>query len=206
MLGNAARPHVLLQTCQTHRTPKDDVMTDFIVTQGTVDTAVIALREARDKESSLTARVRIQGALAELTNPIVYKRRPDNDYTELVISQAGGDGDGARIRMWVLGPDDQNFVEFTNVPMHRVHAAIALLNGDQEETELTEEGARLLAISQAAQQRDLFRKFYPPYVAPGTKAFTEEELFSPDSVMCAECGAYVHDRAIHVTWHNKTLP
>lgn len=47
-----------------------------------------------------------------------------------------------------------------------------------------------------------------------TKDFTSEELFPPGShlkdslYMCNECGALIHWSflAMHVTWHNKTLP
>jgi len=123
-----------------------------------------------------------------------------------------------RVQLEIVTEHDITPVQFTNVPMNRVHAAIAVLNGDGdgEETELTEEGAHLLAINQAAQQRDLFRKFYPPYAAPGTKEFTTEELFprvdNPLNVdgdpcgICRECGAVVSNPVKHVTWHNKTLP
>ena len=145
-----------------------------------------------------------------------------SDYNEMLISEAGGDGENVvRISITTTAPGKIPHIEdihFTNVPMHHVHAAIALLNDDGERMTPYD---KMLFNAEYAKNRAAnamhdvnngepwespLAKFYPPYAAPGTKAFTEEELFSPDSVMCAECGAYVHDRAIHVTWHNKTLP
>ena len=208
-MGRGARPHVLLQARETHRTPKDDVMMDFIVTGATVKTAVVALRKAHGSEESITARIRIQSALAELTNPVVHKPRPDNDYNELLISQAGGDGDNADLVTLLVGLAGEP-VRFTNVPMHRVHAAIAVLNGDTDTTTPEQSHANAVAHGHATGIMN-----YADTDSMRTKDFNSRELFGNQIgeerngktiKECLECGALVTAHGRHTTWHNKTLP
>ena len=147
-----------------------------------------------------------------------------NDYNEMLISEAGGDGENiVRISITTTAPGKIPHIEdihFTNVPMHRVHAAIAVLNGDGEDAlpagyeSLAHKLAANKLYGDVANQENPLKKFYPPYVAEGTKEFTMLELF-PDvekfkpRECCVECGAFVpyeQERQTHVTWHNKTLP
>jgi len=197
-------------------------MMEFIVTGATVKTAVVALRKARDAEESITARIRIQGALAELTNPIVHKSRPlpSQDYTEYLIDQDGNeypidqDGNAQQINITIVQAGDRKqLVEFTNVPMHRVHAAIAVLNGDYYESpaDKGERVAKLAYNAMYGKQGDIHA--YTDTDSMRTKDFTEDELFPFESHIektslycCAECGAAVLNVVEHTSWHNKTLP
>jgi len=111
-------------------------------------------------------------------------------------------------------------IQFTNLPMHHVHAAIAVLNGDPyaDALKATENNPQAQVNYLYGKDADgnPLAKFYPPYVAEGTKEFTPTELFPnhPDEPWrpqeyCEECGAlvpYERARDKHVTWHNKTLP
>lgn len=128
-----------------------------------------------------------------------------SDYNEHLISQAGGDGDAQAVIIIVQRDNEQwREIRFTNVPMHRIHAAIALLNGD------TETAANTM---QAQLERNL-KAIRDESVAPGTKEFTVAELFpykplnvdgDPCSI-CRECGSIVSNPGAHTRWHNKTLP
>lgn len=99
-------------------------------------------------------------------------------------------------------------IRFTNVPMERVHAAIALLNDEPQR--LTPYGKMLLNASWAARNQD------NPAKSSRVEDFTTEELFprvdKPLNVdgdpcgICRECGAIVSNPVKHVSWHNKTLP
>jgi len=136
-----------------------------------------------------------------------------NDYNEMLISEAGGDGENiVRISITTTAPGKIPHIEdihFTNVPMHRVHAAIAVLNGDGEDA--LPAGYESLAHKLAAN------KTYGEH-ASRTRDFTMLELFPHQEgykfsfvpqECCSECGAFVpyeESRVKHVTWHNKTLP
>jgi len=200
-------------------------MMEFIVTGATVKTAVVALRKARDAEESITARIRIQGALAELTNPIAHKSRPDNepprplpsqDYTEYLIDQDGNeypidqDGNAQQINITIVQAGDRKqLVEFTNVPMDRVHAAIAVLNGDTDFGTLERGNITAAKADEFSRYDSEVRRW--DHIPEGTKEFTAAELFKPailrqSGYACSECGAMVAALDTHVTWHNKTLP
>jgi len=167
-----------------------------------------------------------------ITREVPERYRWSQDYNEMLISQAGGDGDNAATVVQTVIVDDKimqsETLSFTNVPMHRVHAAIALLNDDGERMTPYD---KMLFNAEYAKNRaanamhdvnngepweNPLAKFYPPYAAPGTKEFTTEELFprvdEPLNVdgdpcgICRECGAVVSNPVKHVTWHNKTLP
>jgi len=126
-----------------------------------------------------------------ITRTVPERYQWPQDYNETLISQAGGDGDNARrVQLEIVTDHDIQPVQFTNVPMHRVHAAIALLNGDGEDE---------LPTSTASYDGDW-----------QTKDFTVAELF-PDyehTSICVECGVFVYPAHLetHTTWHNKTLP
>ena len=179
---------------------------------------------------------------------------PSQDYNEYLIDQ---DGNAQHVVVDIASAGGKRqIVRFTNVPMHHVHAAIALLNDDGQDALpaaennpqaqvnylygkdadgnplVTESGTtpermtpydkmlfnaeyaknqalKAMFNSDVANQENPLKKFYPPYVAPGTKEFTKDGLFQQGIIMtnqCAECGAYVANRDKHVTWHNKTLP
>jgi len=141
-----------------------------------------------------------------ITRTVPERYRWTQDYNETLISQAGGDGDNADIIALLVGLAGEP-VRFTNVPMHRVHTAIAVLNGDGEDA--LPAGYESLAHKLAAN------KMYGDH-ASRTRDFTSEELFGQQKgketnygtyvYSCFECGAVVDSRAKHVTWHNKTLP
>ena len=133
-----------------------------------------------------------------------------SDYNELLISKAGGDGDNnVDVSIKITAKYGPSIIDFTNVPMDRVHAAIALLNGDGEEAPppgFTD--AFMRRVLDAVPNAEKYR----------TKDFTMLELFPHQEgykfsfvpqECCSECGAFVpyeESRVKHVTWHNKTLP
>jgi len=143
---------------------------------------------------------------------------PSQDYNEYLIDQ---DGNAQHVVVDIASAGGKRqIVRFTNVPMHHVHAAIALLNDDGQDAlpagyeSLAHKLAANKLYGDVANQENPLKKFYPPYVAEGTKEFTMLELF-PDvekfkpRECCVECGAFVpyeQERQTHVTWHNKTLP
>lgn len=108
-----------------------------------------------------------------------------------------------RVQMTIVLKHDIQGVQFTNVPVSRVHAAIALLND---------------GVTKPAMDRDSLNEWRrtAPYPIEESKGdFTLAELF-PDGTyrhnlnygayMCTECSALVGDLEAHVTWHNKLLP
>jgi len=125
-----------------------------------------------------------------ITREVPEQYRWTQDYNETLVSQAGGDGDNADIVTLRVKKHhaDVEAVAFTNVLMHHVHAAIAVLNGDQEG------------------------------MPEGTREFTLTELFgwydgvkaAERLINCHECGSVIsYDSEMmekHRTWHNKTLP
>jgi hypothetical protein len=157
----------------------------------------------------------------------VANPRPAQDYNEMLISQAGGDGDAELVSIRIERTRASvETVSFTNVPMDRVHAAIALLNDEPQNTPPLPCGdfhCSLPANHPGPHQCGMGDCAVNPPIAfphppePGhirTEDFTEDELFGeqtgvlPDTreYECAECGAIIYNRAKHVTWHNKTLP
>ena len=87
----------------------------------------------------------------------------------------------------IIGKDilNQHQLNFTNVPIERVKAAIDLLNDEHP------------SILDTPIRR-----------GPGD--FTREELFDEKpyrfGFMCKECGALVGNLTLHLAWHNKLLP
>jgi len=131
-----------------------------------------------------------------------------SDYSEYLISQAGGDGDNADIVTLVIGLAG-TAVRFTNVPVHRVHAAIALLNGDTDFGTLERGNITAAKPGEFSRYDSEVRRW--DRIPEGTKEFTAAELFKPailrqSGYACSECGAMVAALDTHVTWHNKTLP
>jgi len=178
-----------------------------------------------------------------ITREVPEQYRWSQDYNEMLISQAGGDGDNetpkfriggrqggkntaALVEIVVRGTVDSNgeSVTFTNVPMHHVHAAIALLNDDPyadalKATENNPQAQVNYLYGKDADGGPIKREStgetvghaYADTDSMRTKDFTIAELFKPailrqSGYACSECGAMVAALDIHVTWHNKTLP
>jgi len=153
---------------------------------------------------------------------MIYSREPKPFKPQRVD---GGEGNNVDISLKVKAKFGVTDVDFTNVPMHLVHAAIAVLNGDTdfgtiERGNITAaepgEFKRFDSRNPKAEVNYLYGKdtdgnpsAYADTDSMRTKNFTKEELFQQGIIMtnqCAECGAYVANRDKHVTWHNKTLP
>jgi len=126
--------------------------------------------------------------------------RPAQDYNELLISQAGGDannvdeGNNVDITLKVKARFGVTDVDFTNVPMHRVHATIAALNGDTVEAALYDVNSIHPAeryIPPAETGRNVAQKAYDKLVANSqyaaekavaeSRKAKEETRFAPPS-------------------------
>jgi hypothetical protein len=162
-----------------------------------------------------------------ITRTVPERYRLNADYNEMLISRTGGDGDARRVEIHIdLPRGGFDLVCFTNVPMERVHAAIALLNDEPVDTppgpcgdfhcslRANHPGPHICGVDGCAVNP---RPTFPEPPEPGhirTEDFTMDELFPPGShlkeslYMCNECGSLTHWSFIakHVAWHNKTLP
>lgn len=127
-------------------------------------------------------------------------------------------------------------IHFTNVPMHRVHAAINMLNGDpfadalnsdRDDTpptlkHLIEQHGKAVAKMMysamygrpntypATGANEYVYKDTDSAMPEGTREYTLTELFGwyDGTPHCHECGATVdhEQRNTHRLWHNKLLP
>ena len=108
---------------------------------------------------------------------------------------------------WGARQEGDETIRFTNIPMERVHAAIAVLNDDAPTTvaqPYADIATRNLEAIREASKVEIKRT--------RTEDFTVGELF-PDGAItstsyCTECGSHIipNKRERHTTWHNKLLP
>lgn len=89
-------------------------------------------------------------------------------YDEMLISQAGGDGEHVNVRL-IIRDESLNIipVEYTNVPMHRVKLAMEILNAD----EVASPRVKLILNSLYGKHAT------PPSPAPRREDFQLTELF-----------------------------
>ena len=133
------------------------------------------------------------------------------------------------IKIEIDGQPNQ-YMEFTNVPMTRVHAAIAILNGDTDfglmagdTTHIKRAEAWVNPLKEfmpkealAAERERQDKQFIETFGSkPRHEDFTSRELFGNQIgedrngrtiKECLECGALVTKHGKHTSWHNKLLP
>jgi len=165
----------------------------------------------------------------ELQDKIDYlfgKQDPLADYTEHLISQAGGDGDPRhRIDTVNTTPTDHYCVcglcyNTQQELVGHIKAALSAEYGKRP-TPADEDAAKYAAFVASEHKRlGIPADDFPcctrtPAPAPRTQDYTYEELFKGSPVVviegspfqdCQECGALVGARYAHVIWHNKLLP
>ena len=118
-----------------------------------------------------------------------------SDYTEHLISQAGGDGGDYVLPGFTL--------EETELIILSVREALR----------------RNRTTAERSALKLILNKLYDPATtppAPRTEDWTVSELFGAQEgsetnygtyvYSCFECGAVIDSRAKHLTWHNKLLP